>query len=261
MLDVAKKAALEAGEIVMRLRGKKTVVRIKEGNLSNVVTKADLLSERRILEIIKEKYPKHNFISEEIGREDNGSEFTWIIDPIDGTGPYSSGLPFFGVSVGLLKNNKLCLGVVNLPAFKSLYWGGKETGGYLNDQKIKVSFKNRLGEVMVGSELGWAGTRKSEIKRFIWPLVDKVRYMSIMGCTILGLSYVANGILDAYLRVSSSWDFVAGAAVIEGSGGKITDFEGKPIDWFKDKIELVSSNGKIHNKIIDLIHTGAVAGG
>src|SRR3989344_8884472 len=137
MLEVAKKAANEAGEVVLKLRDN---LKVKtKSNDSDVLTQADLASEKIILATLKSSFPKYNYLSEEVGKEDNKSEYTWVIDPIDGTLSYASGLPFFGISIGLLKNNKPFIGVINLPALKSLYWAENGKGAFLNGKRIKVS--------------------------------------------------------------------------------------------------------------------------
>ena len=112
-LAVAKEAAIEAGKIVkyyynteLELHGK--------GHVANFATQGDLESEKKVIEIITKNFPDHNIIGEESGRVDKGSEYSWAIDPIDGTIPFVDGIPFFGVSVGLLKNNQPFVGVINM---------------------------------------------------------------------------------------------------------------------------------------------------
>lgn len=104
-LQVAKQAAIEAGKIVKKYYQTKLVLHGK-GHVTNFATKADLESEAKVIEIITKNFPEHNIIGEESGRVDNNSEYTWAIDPIDGTIPFVDGLPFFGISIGLLKNNQ-----------------------------------------------------------------------------------------------------------------------------------------------------------
>ncbi len=254
MIEIAKRAALEAGRIALKRRFARHSIE-RKGSADNFATESDFLCQQKILEILQSKFSKHNYRSEEKGggNINNGSEFTWVIDPIDGTGPYFSGLPTFGISVGLLKGGKPFLGVLNFPALDSIYWAEEGRGAFLNRERIRVIQERDLRKVMVGFDLGWMGEREEEIRGLILPLADRVRYTPILGCTIAGLAYVAQGVYGAYLHWAYPWDFAAGAAIIGEAGGKITDYEGREIDWTKDDISVLASNGLIHDEIIKLI--------
>lgn len=252
MIEVAKKAAIEAGEIALSLRNKQHTVKEKT-NLSDIATEADVAAEKEILKRLKSSFPDHNYLSEEIGAEDNGSDFQWVIDPIDGTLAYFSGLPMFGVSIGLLKKGKPYLGVINLPALGDLCWAEKGKGAFLNNKKIETTDEKDLARSIVGFDFAFAGTRVKETKKLLMPLIDKIGYPPILACTAVGLVYLAQGIYSAYIHSAYPWDFAAGAAIIEEAGGKVTDYGGKPIDWSKDWIDFFASNGHLHNKILSLI--------
>jgi len=252
MLEVAKKAAIEAGEIILKLRGKEHKVRFK-GDQSNITTEADAASEKRILGVLQKKFPKHNFWSEDLGMVDNGSEYWWVIDPLDGTGPYFSGMPTYGVSIGLLKGGKPILGVLNFPSLKNIYWSYKGNGAFKNGKRIEVSKEKLLDKVMVGYDFAWMNMREKEVDNLLRPVVSKARYTPILGCTIAGLSYVAESIYGAYIHWAYNWDFVAGVAIIEEAGGKVTDKKGKGINWLDETVTIVASNGKIHDKLLKLI--------
>lgn len=252
MIEVAKKAAIKAGKITLSFRGKKHTFKEKEV-MGDFTTEADLSSEKEILAILQTSFPKHNFKSKEIGEIDNGSDYWWVIDPLDGTAVYSSGLPTYGISISLLKGGEPVLGVINLPALESLYWAEKGRGAYLNGRKIKVSSEKDLARTVVGFDLAHMGNRREELQKLVEPLTDKVRYTPILGCSVAGSVYVASRVYDAYLHSGYPWDFAAGAVLIEEAGGKVTDYEGKPIDWSKDWIDFFASNDHLHNKILSLI--------
>ena len=236
----------------MKLRGEKLNARIK-GDSSSIVTKADLESEKLIFEILKSSFPKHNFVSEEKGRENNNSEYTWVIDPLDGTGPYFSGMPNFGVSVGLLKGKVPIVGVINLPALRILAWAEAGKGAYLNGERTRVSRQKEIGKAMVGFDLAWQRQRGEEIDKLLRPLAPKVRYTPILGCTVNGLVNLACGIYDAYVHWAYQWDYVAGAVIVNEAGGKLTDYQGKEIDWSEETMSVLASNGLLHRKIVNLI--------
>jgi myo-inositol-1(or 4)-monophosphatase len=252
MIEVAKEAAIRAGEISLELRAKKHRI-IQKGSASNFATDVDILSERKIVEILKEAFPNHGFLMEESGEIERGAEFVWVIDPIDGTIPYFSGLSTYGISIGLLKNGEPILGVINLPALNQLYWANGNVA-FLNGERIHVNTTSELQKAIVGFGLGHIGGREKEIKNLILPLADKVKYSPVLDCNVVGMVYVASGKYGAYMHKAYPWDHAAGVAIIRGSGGIVTDFEGKEIDWSKDMIEVVASNGLIHNQILGLIH-------
>jgi len=253
MIELVKKAAKKAGKIILNRRFSTHSVKIK-GTKDNIVTEADVLSEKEILRILTKKFPNHNYLTEEFGKSNNSSEFTWVIDPLDGTGPYFSGLPTYGVSIGLLKKGKPYLGVLYFPSLNNIYWAEKGKGAFMNGKRIKVNDHSDLKDTMVGFDLGWMGKREEEVNNLVKPLVDKVRYTPILGCTIAALAYVAQGIYGGYIHWAYPWDFVAGVVIIEEADGKVTDYKGKYIDWFKKDMSVFASNGLIHDKILKLIN-------
>lgn len=254
MIEVAKEAAIKAGKIVVAYRGGKHSIE-RKGTADNIATEADVASQTKILHILQSSFPKHNFLAEEKGaRIDNGSEYTWVIDPLDGTGPYFSGLPTFGVSIGLLKGKKPVLGVLNFPVLGNLYWAARGKGAYRNGKRITVSKEKRLEKVMVGYDFAWMDMRDKELDTLLRSLVSKVRYTPMLGCTIAGVSYVAEGAYGAYIHWAYSWDYVAGVAILEEAGGKVTDEKGDKIDWLKETMTVVASNGYLHKKILSQLN-------
>jgi myo-inositol-1(or 4)-monophosphatase len=252
MLEIAKRAAVEAGKAILFLRKGQLKERIKS-NASDIVTEADIVSDRIIDKILKRSFPTHSFISEETVNEGKFSQYTWIIDPLDGTLGYAGGLPFYGVSIGLVKNNKPYLGVINLPAFGSLYWAEKGKGAYLNGKKIKVAPLTDLSRAIISFDYHFAGGRKKDIQRILIKIADKVRYPPTFACSVVSLAYVAQGICHGNIHSAYPWDFLAGAAIIEEAGGRVTDYQGKAIDWSKKSIDLLATNGSLHKEILSII--------
>ncbi len=253
MLEVAKRAAIEGGELVLKLRSKKLNVKVKS-NISDITTQADKKSEEIILEIIKKNFPKHGILTEESGVIEEGSEYKWVIDPLDGTLAYSSGLPIFGVSIGLLRKSKPYLGVINLPFLGSLYWAVRGKGSYINDKRIKVSNTKEFKKGAVGFDFGYASGRIYQTLKIIKNFPGKIRYSPVFACVSASLCFVSQGGLDAYFHTAKIWDFAAGVAIIEEAGGKVTDYRGDAIDWTKEELQVVASNGKVHDDILSLIN-------
>lgn len=254
MIDIVKKIAREAGEIALKIREKGLLINRKTEDASNIVTQGDKASEDLIIKAIKKNFPSHGILSEESGANDRKSQYCWVIDPIDGTLPYSAGLPTFGVSIGLLKKGRPDLGVINLPALGELYWAQRGKGAFMDNKKISVSKKDKIEEALVGFELGWIEGRKKVLRNLIEPIALNARYTPIFGCTIAGLSYVARGVLDGYIHTAYPWDFAAGAVIIEEAGGKISDQQGNSVDWSRNWIDVLVSNGLLHKQILSLIN-------
>ncbi len=252
MIEIAREAAIEAGKVVLSRKGTSLSIE-RKGTVDDITTEADKVSERKILEILQRSFSKHNFWSEELGKVDNGSEYTWVIDPIDGTGPYFSGMPTYGISIGLLKKEQPVLGVLNFPSLDNVYWATRGEGAFKNGERIEVSGEKVLEKTMVGFDFAWIDMREKEVENLLKPLVGKVRYAPILGCTIAGLAYVAEGVYGAYLHWAYSWDYVAGVSIIEEAGGRVTDEKGNKINWLNETMTVVASNGLTHDKILSLI--------
>lgn len=250
ILKVAKKAALEAGKIVKKYYSSELILHGK-GHYANFATQADLESERKILEIIAKNFPNHNIIAEESGRVDKGSKYSWAIDPIDGTIPFVDGIPFFGVSIGILKENLPVIGVINMVATDELYWAQKGKGAFLNGKKIEVRKEDNLQNCTIG--LDWGHTeRVIKLDKFFKPIVDRVRYIYSFGAAVAILCYVARGMIDAYIVRANVWDLAAGVVLIEEAGGRVTDMSGEEVDFMKGKPQIICSNGKIHDIILKI---------
>lgn len=252
MLDVAKKAAIEAGWVALKARLSGITTKAK-GGIGNFSTEGDLLAEKKIIDIISKNFPNHGILSEESVDSRKKSKYLWVIDPIDGTILYYSGQDTFGVSVGLLKDNKPFLGAIYFPALKLLFWAKKGEGAYLNNKKILVSSEKLLNRSVVGFDCGYSN-RKAGIKNILMPIVDNVRYVLIPGCTVFAMTSLARGFYQAHLHSGPIWDFAAAAIIVQEAGGILTDYKGKPINWNKKWLDVVASNRLVHNKIIKLIN-------
>ena len=247
-LQVAKEAAIEAGKIVkgyyqseLELQGK--------GHYTNFATKADLESEAKVIEIIIKNFPEHNIIGEESGRVDNGSEYSWVIDPIDGTIPFVDGIPVFGVSVGLLKNSQPFVGVINMVGAGDIYWAEEGQGAFKNGEKIQVRKQSDLEKSTLALEFGHTG-RDKKIENHFKPVIEKIRYAYVFGSAVRSLTLVAQGNLDGALISAYVWDFAAGAILVLEAGGKITNQKGEEADFTLNHFELLFSNNLIHDDLV-----------
>ena len=252
-LKIAKQAAKEAGEIIQKYSSQTYRKNIKYGDVTDFATDADLKAEEKIISILTKDFPDHNIVAEESGRISKNSEYTWVIDPMDGTISFAHGVPYYSVSIGLLEDNKPVLGVINIVSFNELYWAEAGKGSYLNGEKIHVSKINTLGEAACSMDFGHKNKRLEKVERYVSPLINKVGYPYSFGSGVATLGLVGKGVLEAYICQAWIWDFAAGVVIVREAGGVVTDFEGNNPDLTKERLSIVASNGLIHNQILEAL--------
>lgn len=221
----------------------------KEG-INNLVTEADHASEKVIIEAIKQHYPDHFIMSEEVGELVMDSEYKWIIDPIDGTVNFANGIPLCCVSIAIEKAGQMILGAVYNPMMNEFFFAEKNIGASLNDKKISVSEETELIKSCMVT--GFPYTYLDEpngplqcFERFIRKGVPVRR----LGSAAIDLCWVAAGRFDAfYEHKLQAWDSAAGFLIVEEAGGKVTDFKGNYYNPYQPHI--VASNGKIHDELL-----------
>ena len=252
LLEVAKQAALKSGKLIESFLGKEHNVTIKR-NSSDFATEADLEAEKTIIKTIRNNFPDHNIISEEKGEENTGSEYTWVIDPLDGTVAFSTGVPFYSVSIGLMYKDKPILGVINHLALHDLYWAVEGKGASLNGRKIHVSNISVLEYAVLNIDCGHLDTRQLKYDKYLVPLMNKVRYTYSLGGAAASIAMIAKGVLDGAPNSAYIWDFAAAAMILKEAGGKLTDLDGVEPDWTKTRLDLVASNGLIHDQMLEVL--------
>lgn len=251
-LEVAKQAALEAAKVISKISKQKYKLFIKTDR-ADFATPADLEAEKIIVNILRQNFPDHNIIAEEKTRIDQNSKYTWAIDPIDGTISFAQDLPFFAISIGLIKNHEPILGVIYHVATKDMYWAKRGQGAYLNNKGISVSKTRNLSDAAVGLGVGTVTRRRQKLDDYFFPLLAKVKYIYMLGGGAVSLAYLAKGSLDAVPNNAWIWDQAAAAVIITEAGGKVTDREGKDVDWFSDRAEFIATNGLIHEQVLEVL--------
>jgi myo-inositol-1(or 4)-monophosphatase len=228
-------------------------IRLKGENTNNLVSYVDLRSEEILKEGCRQLLPKSGFINEEGGTEAGSDGFTWIIDPVDGTTNFVHGLPHFAISLALQLDGKTVLGFVYDPNRDEMFSAEAGKGAFLNGKAIHVSETSALRESLLCTgfpyhEYEWLDDFVDLVNSFQRNSHGIRRY----GSAALDLSYVATGRFDAFFELDlNSWDVAAGILIVEEAGGKVSGFDGQLHKL--DGRQLVSSNGKIHSDIIDLI--------
>lgn len=242
----------ESGKILMEGFGKDLDICVKE-NIHSIVTKTDTEAEKRIMSIIRKDFPEHRILAEESGRTGQESEYTWVIDPLDGTTNYSMSNPVFNTTVGVAKGDEMIMGGVYAPVTKELFFAERGKGSFLNGKRIRISEEGNLSRLVL---LYCHGNDLESIKRSSAIYADlklKSRDTKRMGSAALELSYVAAGRAGCFIAPGTSpWDAAAGSLLVREAGGKVTDFQGREFN-LKSR-DILASNGKVHQKLMDAIN-------
>jgi myo-inositol-1(or 4)-monophosphatase len=253
MLNKIIEIATEAGQIVREGFGKNLDIEFKT-NESNIVTQIDKASEKKIIDFVRKEYPTHGILAEESGESKNTSEYIWVIDPLDGTTNFTHGLPIFSVSIGVQKNGRTIAGVVYDVMQDIIYSAEFGGGASANGKKINVSPNNKLQRALLvtGFPYNIADNPEHAFERFE-ALTKVSRGMRRLGSAALDFCYVAKGVFDAFWEVYlHPWDISAGKLILEEAGGKVTGFNGEPINIFAKKI--LATNKTLHLQIVEAIN-------
>ena len=262
-----KKTLLNAlragGKILLENMGKLEHYDVKESQ-SSIVTKADIESEKKIMEIIHKEFSGHNTLGEETGFQNRNSEFTWIVDPLDGTSNFAVQLPWFGVNICLHKNSNPIMSGCFLPIQNEIYFAEKGRGAILNGNPITVSTETELKNILAAYSLDYSeekGKTKSETE-LIRRLVNNVRNLRSTNC-LLDFCYTASGKLGACINQTTKiWDIAGPGLIIEEAGGIVTSIEGKTLNFelnennYSQNYTIIASNKLLHPLIVKLANHG-----
>lgn len=254
--QTAKEAALTAGEELFSRFKKfdRGTVELKSGH--EILTQADLASEKKILSIIKENFPEHRILSEEAGENEKDSDYLWIVDPLDGTTNFSMHNPLFSVSIGVCYKNEIVLGLVYAPFLDELYLAEKNKGAKVFSPASSAKGKAiKVSNIKKGKIINafCHGSTEKDISRAVD--YHKRQKLNNFDCRQLGsaaieLAYVACGRVESIVIPGAHpWDVVAGVLMVREAGGKITDSDGK--DWNLESRDMLASNGKVHSQILN----------
>ncbi len=243
--DIAK----EAGKITLGFF-KKAEVQYTKSHALDVVTQADLASNKFITEAIVKAFPNDGIISEETGESNTSAEYIWIIDPLDGTLNFSKGIPAYTVLIARARAGIIELAVIYDPIHDELCFAKKGEGTYLNGNKIICSQMKSLDDTVGCS----SGTLRLKDMSRLENMINATSTSKISSTSFYGIGtnalYVATGRRDWYLVTGGAlWDHVAPSLILEESGCKISTTEGKP--WtFADKT-MLAANPTLHAFILN----------
>lgn len=250
LLAGLKEIAGRAGGIVQDASTKSRKIRHK-GRI-DLVTETDVAVEDMLKDELGRLLPGSDFLAEESAKNTRLGEFTWIIDPLDGTTNFAHGLPFVANSIALWHGDRVVLGVVNLPLMGELFSAQEGQGAWMNDDPIHVSSAVNLEESLIATGFPYAindhiDTILLHLKRLL-PLTRGIRRP---GAAALDLAYVACGRYDGFYESAlNPWDTAAGWLLVKEAGGCVSEFDCHQAYSFSSPT-ILASNGTIHNVLSD----------
>jgi myo-inositol-1(or 4)-monophosphatase len=253
LLEAGVEAARRGAAVLQEWRRRFSV---RNKGRADLVTEADVGSQRAIREFLSERYPDHAFL----GEEGNPSEAaigpsappTWIVDPLDGTTNYVHDVPLYCVSVGLQMGGELVVGVVYDPSRQEMYRAARGHGAWLNDERLSVSRTDRLDEALLAT--GFPPDLRGHERTLDWWRYFSLRAQSLRrtGSTALNLAWLAAGRFDGYWAFDNHvWDVAGGVVLLREAGGVVTNSDGSPYNPYTP--DALASNGPLHSSLVDCL--------
>ncbi|MFK8102267.1 MAG: inositol monophosphatase [Saprospiraceae bacterium] len=244
---------LQVGQFLREELGKVSDEAIEVKGLNSLVSYVDQEAERKLVAGLSQFLPGSSFLTEEETVQASSGTYQWIIDPLDGTTNFLHQLPVFGISVALLEEGQLILGVVYEPNRDECFYAWKEGGAFLNKRKIQVRSNPLLSESLLATGFPYYDySRMEQYLNTLRILMKSTRGLRRYGAAAIDLVYVACGRFDAFFEYSlQPWDIAGGAIIVQEAGGIVTDF--KNGDTFISGAEIIAASPKIHPQLLAII--------
>ena len=252
-LNVAIRAAREAGKIINRAALDIGTLKIEQKDTNDFVSEVDRGAEQAIIDVLKDAYPNHGFYGEESGKTNTESDSIWIIDPLDGTTNFLHNFPAYCISIALQEKGVLTQAVIYDPVRNDLFTATKGSGAFLNNRRIRVTQRAKLQDALLST--GFPFKDFSYFETYINIFRDMAKKTSGLrrpGSAALDLAYVAAGYSDGFFEINlSPWDIAAGALLVQEAGGIVGDFEGNE-SWLRTG-NIVAANPKVFGQMLQVI--------
>jgi myo-inositol-1(or 4)-monophosphatase len=252
LLNFTEKLAIDAGRILSEGFHKPKRVRYK--GVIDPVTQFDVKSENFIKSKILKRYPDHSFLAEEGDAIDSGSEFRWVIDPLDGTVNYAHGFPVYSVSIGLQYRGESVVGVVYDPEADEKFAASLGHGAFMNKKRLRVTSEKSLQKALLATGFAYSirTARVNNLGMFA-RMAKKAQGVRRLGSAALDLCWLGAGRLDGFWEYElHPWDTAAATLIVTEAGGKVTRINGGSYSIFNK--DILASNGHIHNAMKRVLH-------
>jgi myo-inositol-1(or 4)-monophosphatase len=256
MLNIAIRAARSAGDLIIRVVDRIDTLTITPKGRNDFVSEVDQQAENEIIRILLKAFPDHGILAEESGQQLGSSrteEYTWIIDPLDGTTNFLHGFPQFAVSIGLMQRGKLELGVIYDPLKQELFTAKRGSGAMLNNKRIRVTKQAALRGALLGTGFPFKDQRHLDAYLGMFrSLIGDTAGIRRAGSAALDLAYVATGRLDGFWEIGLyPWDMAAGVLLIQEAGGIVSDFTGGERYFASGNV--LTASPRLHRIMLEVI--------
>ena len=260
LIKVCKQVGLlakQTGRFLQQQQGKIKSSHVLTKSMNSFVTYVDKESEKRLVKGLKRILPGSGFITEEETIANKREQYTWVIDPLDGTTNFIHGVPCYCISIGLMlsdgTNNEIILGMIYEPNLDELFYAIKGKGAFMNGKKIAVSGAKKLSHSLLVTGFPTYDLKKMKqyLNLFSY-FMKNTRGLRRMGSAAVDLAYTACGRFDSFYEYSlNPWDVAAGSLLVKEAGGKVCDFKGGNNFLFGK--EIIASNATVHGDMLKSI--------
>jgi len=261
MLNMAIKAAYEAGDIIARSADRIDQLQIENKDKNDFVSEIDRAAEATIIGILKKAYPDHDFLGEESGEHkgkpsNSKTQYQWIIDPLDGTTNFLYGVPHYAVSIALKKDGKLDQAVIYDPMKDELFHASRGGGAFLNKRRMRVSKRLSLSGALLTTGVPYRPDQDHLIDTYFQTMkamIIDTAGVRRPGSAALDLAYVAAGRYDGFWEFGlHEWDIAGGCLLVQEAGGLIGDLQGGNTHLQTGNI--VAASPKVFKDMIKRLH-------
>ena len=245
--------ARETGDFIRKERTRFSADQVESKGLHDFVTHVDKASENQIFNSLKSILPEAGFLGEEKTNEVKGELYNWIVDPLDGTTNFIHNLYPYAVSIALMKEERIILGVVYEIGADEVFYAWGNSKAYCNDDPISVTNTSFLKDSLIAT--GFPYSNFSKLDSYLNSMVYFMKHthgLRRLGSAAVDLAYVARGDFDGFYEYGlSPWDVAAGSFIVQQAGGKVCDFSGGN-DFLFGK-EFIASNTNLHKEFYKVI--------
>lgn len=246
-------AAESGGRILVKYFGR-TMELQEKSTVSDFRTEADLESEAVILKILSREFPDYNIFSEEKGIIDKKSDYTFVVDPMDGSNNFVLGIPNFSVCIALLKDDKAISSVIHSPILNQTYCAEKGKGAFLEKKKLRVNKEADIKRINVVYTCGYINSKEYADNLTRKLNARKVKIILTNWSPALDFCLLASGKIEAIINNDNEiYDYIAGKLIAKEAGALITDFKGRQEKNDKNSIFLASNGTEIHEQLLEIL--------
>ncbi len=260
------RVAREAGAYIKKERASFSLDKVERKHAHDYVSYVDKGSEQMIVKALRKILPEAGFITEEGTTKDDvrgqkknvsdvspqTSDFTWVVDPLDGTTNFIHGFAPYAVSIALCKGREIVIGVVYEIVSDECFYAWQNGGAFVNEEPLHIG-TSAINDALLCLQLPYnSDAYKPVITRLLNRFYGNVGSIRMLGSAAIALCYVAAGRLDAYAeRYIGQWDYMAGALIVKEAGGRVTNYAGD--DYFMEGDSIVATNGVVHQDLLEAV--------